>query len=118
MLPICPRPCPQAFQAYRLLVLPVANTWMSWSLLNKLGVVPGGLALAAIGMLVLACLVLGVQVRCRGGHRCRGQRSAPATSCPVAASPSAAWPRLCLAIQLTCPPALCRCASSCRRRCS
>lgn len=32
----------QAFQAYRLLVLPVANTWMSWSLLSKLGIAPGG----------------------------------------------------------------------------
>eukprot|EP00887_Chlorella_sp_A99_P000529 scaffold17.g529.t1 len=47
----------QAFQAYRLLVLPVANTWMSWSLLNKLGITPGGAVVAAIGCVVLACLM-------------------------------------------------------------
>ena len=64
-----PHPTPrlQAFQAYRLLVLPVANTWMSWSLLNKLGITPGLAVVAAIGCVVLACLVLGVQVGEGGG---------------------------------------------------
>ncbi|KAI7838043.1 hypothetical protein COHA_008127 [Chlorella ohadii] len=35
----------QVFQMYRLVVLPVANTWMSWSLLNKLGIAPSTLVM-------------------------------------------------------------------------
>lgn len=54
----------QVFQLYRLVVLPVANTWMSWSLLNKLGVAPSTLVVAAAGVAVLALIVAGVQVRC------------------------------------------------------
>ncbi|GAB4823699.1 hypothetical protein N2152v2_010745 [Parachlorella kessleri] len=53
----------QVFQMYRLVVLPVANTWMSWSLLNKLGITPGAAVVAAIGALVVVFLVLGVQMR-------------------------------------------------------
>ena len=48
---------------YRLVVLPVANTWMSWSLLNKLGITPGAAVVAGIGGLVLLFLLLGLQVR-------------------------------------------------------
>ncbi len=51
------------FQAYRLVVLPVANTWMSWSLLTKLGVAPGPGTVAGLGAVVVGCLVVGVQVR-------------------------------------------------------
>lgn len=50
---------------YRLVVLPVANTWMSWSLLHKLGITPGAAVVAGIGALVVVFLVLGVQVRAR-----------------------------------------------------
>jgi len=52
----------QVFQMYRLVVLPVANTWMSWSLLNKLGIAPSTLVVAATGLAVLALIVAGVQV--------------------------------------------------------
>ncbi len=59
----------QVFQMYRLIVLPVANTWMSWSLLNKLGIAPSSTVVAATGMAVLVLIVaggVGVQVRCGG----------------------------------------------------
>lgn len=52
----------QVFQMYRLVVLPVANTWMSWSLLHKLGITPGPLVVAATGAAVAALIVAGVQV--------------------------------------------------------
>ncbi|KAL4438694.1 hypothetical protein ABPG77_006298 [Micractinium sp. CCAP 211/92] len=53
----------QVFQMYRLVVLPVANTWMSWSLLNKLGIAPSSLVVALTGLAVLALIVAGVQMR-------------------------------------------------------
>lgn len=53
----------QIFQMYRVVVLPVANTWMSWSLLNKLGIRPGTMVISALGGVVVLFLVLGVQVR-------------------------------------------------------
>ncbi|KAI3431605.1 hypothetical protein D9Q98_004655 [Chlorella vulgaris] len=56
----------QVFQMYRLIVLPVANTWMSWSLLNKLGIAPSSTVVAATGMAVLVLIVaggVGVQTR-------------------------------------------------------
>ena len=53
----------QVFQAYRLIVLPVANTWMSWSLLHKLGVRPGGALVATLGAGVGGLLALGARVR-------------------------------------------------------
>lgn len=59
----------QVFQMYRLIVLPVANTWMSWSLLNKLGIAPSSTVVAATGMAVLVLIVaggVGVQVRWGG----------------------------------------------------
>lgn len=52
------------FQAYRAIVLPVANTWMSWSLLNKMDLVSPGYPLTALlGVALVACLVAGMQVR-------------------------------------------------------
>lgn len=48
---------------YRLVVLPVANTWMSWSLLNKLGVNPGGPLVASLGVGVGGLVVAGSKVR-------------------------------------------------------
>ena len=53
----------QVFQMYRLVVLPVANTWMSWSLLSKLGIAPAGREVAAIGGVVLLFMLLGLHVR-------------------------------------------------------
>lgn len=49
----------QVFQAYRLVVLPVANTWMSWSLLRKLGISPGPGVVTALAALFLLFLLLG-----------------------------------------------------------
>lgn len=50
-------------QAYRVVVLPVANTWMSWSLLNKMSVTPSWGVVAVLGLILLACIVMGLQVR-------------------------------------------------------
>ena len=55
----------QVFQMYRLVVLPVANTWMSWSLLSKLGIAPSTAVVACTGLAVLVLIVAGVQVRMR-----------------------------------------------------
>lgn len=61
----------QVFQMYRLVVLPVANTWMSWSLLHKLGITPGPLVVATSGAAVAALIVAGVQVgRCSPRPAC------------------------------------------------
>jgi hypothetical protein len=51
------------FQVYRVVVLPVANTWMSWSLLNKMDVTPSYGVIALLGVLLMTFVVLGVQVR-------------------------------------------------------
>lgn len=51
------------FQAYRVVVLPVANTWMSWSLLNKMSVTPSWPMIALLGFVLLACIIMGLQVR-------------------------------------------------------
>ncbi|KAF6257539.1 hypothetical protein COO60DRAFT_1523258 [Scenedesmus sp. NREL 46B-D3] len=51
------------FQAYRVVVLPVANTWMSWSLLNKMSVTPSWGVVAVLGLILLACIAMGLQVR-------------------------------------------------------
>jgi len=50
------------FQAYRMVVLPVANTWMSWSLLKKMSVTPSWPMIALLGVILLACMILGLQV--------------------------------------------------------
>lgn len=49
-------------QAYRVVVLPVANTWMSWSLLHKMSITPSGPLIALLGIVLLACIVMGLQV--------------------------------------------------------
>lgn len=49
-------------QAYRVVVLPVANTWMSWSLLHKMSIAPSGPLIALLGIVLLACIVVGLQV--------------------------------------------------------
>lgn len=52
------------FQAYRAVVLPVANTWMTWSLLDKVDLVSPGYPLTALlGLATAACLIVGLQVR-------------------------------------------------------
>ncbi|KAL3144765.1 hypothetical protein ABBQ38_001880 [Trebouxia sp. C0009 RCD-2024] len=48
---------------YRLVVLPVANTWMSWSLLHKLHWDPNPPFLAALTLLMTLFLALGLKVR-------------------------------------------------------
>lgn len=78
-------------QAYRVVVLPVANTWMSWSLLHKMSITPSGPLIALLGIVLLACIVMGLQVwagvracvRCRG-HVCLSRLAhAPARTHPV-----------------------------------
>jgi hypothetical protein len=51
-----------ALQAYRVVVLPVANTWMSWSLLHKMSITPSGPLIALLGIVLLACIIMGLQV--------------------------------------------------------
>jgi len=51
------------FQCYRVVVLPVANTWMSWSLLHKMEVQPSAGVIALLGAVLVACMVMGAQVR-------------------------------------------------------
>lgn len=51
-----------ALQAYRVVVLPVANTWMSWSLLHKMSITPSGPLIALLGIVLLACILMGLQV--------------------------------------------------------
>lgn len=50
------------FQLYRVVVLPVANTWMSWSLLNKMEVTPSYGVIALLGVILVAFMIMGVQV--------------------------------------------------------
>lgn len=50
------------FNLYRVAVLPVANTWMSWSLLHKLQWEPSGALLLGLGLLTAALLTLGLKV--------------------------------------------------------
>jgi hypothetical protein len=51
-----------ALQAYRVVVLPVANTWMSWSLLHKMSITPSGPLIVLLGLVLLACIIMGLQV--------------------------------------------------------
>lgn len=50
------------FQLYRLIILPIANTWMSWSLLQKLEVQPGWGVISGLALVVAACIGVGTQV--------------------------------------------------------
>jgi hypothetical protein len=74
------------FQAYRVVVLPVANTWMSWSLLNKMSVTPSWGVVAVLGLILLACIVMGLQVSPVG--------SAPGYSHRASRVYLAAWARV------------------------
>ena len=49
-------------QLYRLVVLPVANTWMSWTLLRKLAWAPGPRTVALLAVVVLLFTAVGLQV--------------------------------------------------------
>eukprot|EP00884_Botryococcus_braunii_P007477 jgi/Botrbrau1/16730/Bobra.0301s0002.2 len=51
------------FHMYRVIVLPVANTWMLWSLFNKLEFSPGPWLIGLLGVIILFFLILGTQVR-------------------------------------------------------
>jgi hypothetical protein len=52
-------------QTYRVVVLPIANTWMSWSLLHKMSITPSGPLIVLLGIVLLACIIMGLQVRRR-----------------------------------------------------
>lgn len=52
-----------ALRTYRLIILPVVDTWMSWSLLRKLTWSPGVGTILLLGVLVVTFIALGVQVR-------------------------------------------------------
>ena len=56
-----------AVQLYRLVVLPVANTWMSWTLLRKLAWAPGSRTVALLAVLVLLFTAAGLQVGLKPG---------------------------------------------------
>ena len=86
----------QVFQMYRLIVLPVANTWMSWSLLNKLGIAPGTLVVAAAGLAVMGLIVAGVQVGAQPAVVAGRPAIRPALMCCTAVCPADyAQPRVC-----------------------
>lgn len=50
------------FNLYRLIVLPIANTWMSWSLLHKLQWDPTPPLLGGLGLLMTLFLFIGLKV--------------------------------------------------------
>ena len=50
------------FNLYRLVVLPVANTWMSWSLLQKLQWTASAPVLVSLALLSIFLLTLGLKV--------------------------------------------------------
>ncbi len=52
------------FQIYRVVVLPIANTWMSWSLLHKMELTPSYGLIVLLGLLLVAFVVMGTQVGC------------------------------------------------------
>lgn len=51
------------FSLYRMIVLPIANTWMSWSLLHKLQWDPTPPLLGGLGLLMTLFLFVGLKVR-------------------------------------------------------
>lgn len=51
------------FHMYRVIVLPVANTWMLWSLFNKLEFFPGPTLIGILGAILLFFLIVGTKVR-------------------------------------------------------
>lgn len=52
----------RGLRMYRLVVLPVVDTWMSWSLLRKLAWAPGAGTILLLGVLVTLFIMLGLQV--------------------------------------------------------
>ena len=50
------------FTLHRLIVLPVANTWMSWSLLHKMQWDPTPPLLGGLGLLMTMFLFIGLKV--------------------------------------------------------
>eukprot|EP00803_Ostreobium_quekettii_P002073 evm.model.scf_1461EXC.1 EVM.evm.TU.scf_1461EXC.1 scf_1461EXC:11343-17643(-) len=50
------------FQIYRVVVVPVANTWMSWRVLCTVPYEPDIYIVLLLGFMLVACVVLGVQV--------------------------------------------------------
>jgi hypothetical protein len=50
------------FQVYRVVVLPLANTWMAGSLLHKMGMRPGRGVVGALGAGAAGCIVVGAKV--------------------------------------------------------
>jgi len=62
LCPICRNMVMTFLQAYRVIVLPVANTWMSWSLLHKMSITPSGPVILLLGVVLLACIIMGLQV--------------------------------------------------------
>ncbi|KAL0023379.1 hypothetical protein WJX79_000175 [Trebouxia sp. C0005] len=51
------------FSLYRMIVLPIANTWMSWSLLHKLQWDPTPPLLGGLGLIMTLFLFVGLKVR-------------------------------------------------------
>ncbi|GMH44980.1 hypothetical protein BSKO_12937 [Bryopsis sp. KO-2023] len=51
------------FQIYRVIVVPVANTWMSWRVLHNMNFQPELHIIVLLGVLLMLCVVLGIQVR-------------------------------------------------------
>lgn len=50
------------FSLYRMIVLPIANTWMSWSLLHKLQWDPTPPLLGGLGLIMTLFLFVGLKV--------------------------------------------------------
>lgn len=50
------------FNLHRVVVLPVANTWMSWSLLSRLQWTASASVLACLALLSISLLTLGLKV--------------------------------------------------------
>ena len=55
------------FNLYRVVVLPVANTWMSWSLLQKLQWTASAPVLVSLALLSVFLLTLGLKVGLKHG---------------------------------------------------
>eukprot|EP01025_Chloroclados_australasicus_P023062 TRINITY_DN23537_c0_g3_i1.p1 TRINITY_DN23537_c0_g3~~TRINITY_DN23537_c0_g3_i1.p1 ORF type:complete len:644 (-),score=74.39 TRINITY_DN23537_c0_g3_i1:180-2111(-) len=50
-------------QMYRALLLPMANTWMSWNLVNRMEIAPSFTLMFLLGLTLLMLMFLGVQIR-------------------------------------------------------
>ena len=54
---------PCIFQIYRAMLLPIANTWMLWSLIHKIGLELSAFVLISEGVVLSMCYVLAVKMR-------------------------------------------------------